>query len=705
MSDMMLFDSGARLSTQSILEPWIERRDAAKKNRKQYERQWMVNMHFAAGKQWLKYSPRDHRVLEQKTDERGRPLVTADVLDQYCGTVLGKLAADDFRPELLLLHDDTESEMYGDQVNDALDFAWENEAHGDQRLLSLLRILVKSTGTGAIRCRYDRNRGQVVGDVPHRDNGQPILDETDARDFVFARQQQGKSANIRQINEGAITWEVLSGWNILPPPGVEHAVDFPWEIIVRPIELKTLALVYGARAQEVGEADVQALGILGQNETSPYLRTGTDSPTLAGQLKNHALLFTGYKRPDAEHPQGQTVVFSHDDVLLDTVEGLPYTDTPHGPRSGVTYFHWNKLPGRFWSRAFIEPGIDPQKSRNKRLSQVTETIDRGQPKVYVKQGAIPELPKGSPLEVIELRPDAAPPILDTGVAVGGWLYQDIEMQDANVEKALGLKQVSLGNSPSGVSAYSAMALLTENDATKLDVIAQEFKLGIADVTRDTLEAMKQWPSQKQLLLAGDDDRLRAVVFNARQMIPTAYMCKPAKGGTLPRSQAAEVQKVADLWNAAVTAGATVSDPVRWLDWYKRSLDAGQAEDLPDMSQQMSQVHKALLENVVMARTAQPVPVADYDDPAVHIQEHDQELSELAQAAMYGDQQAVAAANAIEQHKQMHLAQAQANQMAAAPAGAQAGAASPDAQFQAFNNARAVRYENAVLAPRPPSVRA
>lgn len=709
VADYVVADQeGNRQTSDSVLAPWLKRRDAARENRKQYERQWMVNQHMAAGKQWLKYSPRDHRVLEQKTDDRGRPLVTADVLDQYCGTVIGKITADDFRPELLLLHDDAEAQLYGDQVNDAFGWCWDNEARGDHRLIALLRVLIKGTGSGAIRCRYDRTRGATIGEVPHQD-GKPVLDETRARDYVFARQAQGLSANLKTLHEGAVSWEVLSGWNLLPPPGVEDADDFPWEIIVRPVSLETLKVMYGAKADNVSEADAQALGTLGQNEAGTYLRSAVDSPTLAGQLKGHALVFTGYQRPDAKKPNGQTVVFTHDDQLLDVTDNLPYTDQPYGPRSGITYFHWNRLPGRFWAKAFIEPGIDPQKARNKRLSQITESLDRGLPKVYVRDGDLTEMPTGSPLEVIELRKDAAPPIIDNGLALSGSFFTDVQLQDENVEKALGLKAVSLGQSPSGVSAYSAMALLTENDATKLDVIATAFKLNVADVGRDTLEAMKQWPSTKELLLAGDDDRLQAAVFNSRRAIPSAYMVRPAKGGALPRSQASEIQKIADLWNAAVTAGATASDPVGWLDWYKRSLDAGSAEDLPDMSQTASQVHKAALENVVMARTGQPVPVADYDNAQIHIPEHRQEEGELQQAAMYGDQEAAAGAQAIQQHILMHEQQAQQNALGAQPQGPPVApgqdpnAAGGDQQNPAFA-ARAVQYENQVLSPRPPRVR-
>src|SRR5690242_20623367 len=104
--DTVVFDDGSETQVGGVLAPWVRRKKQAIDDRKRYERQWQINQHMSAGNQHLKWSPRENRVLAQKTDDRGRPFATADVLDQYSNTVIGKLAADDFRPELLLLHDD-----------------------------------------------------------------------------------------------------------------------------------------------------------------------------------------------------------------------------------------------------------------------------------------------------------------------------------------------------------------------------------------------------------------------------------------------------------------------------------------------------------------------------------------------------------------------------------------------------------------------
>lgn len=655
-------------SDKAILKPWITRRDDAREDRKPYELQWMKNQMFAAGIQWLKYSPRDHRVLQQIKDDSGRILDTADRLREYLDTGIGKLTAGDLRPEQLASWDSDEAaEQYAEQLNDGVDFAWNEEVKADRKLLGLARILVE-LGTGAIRCRYDRTKGKLVAaQVPH-DNGQPLLND-DARFSHMAElyATPGSKADLRPVREGQIVWELLSAWNLLPPPGVEDPADFPWELIVRPVSLPELKTMYGDKAAGVTADEVEEMGMLAYASAPRSDLEG--SGTKQRKLKDHALIYTGYLRPNSDFPNGQSVVFSNNGRLLDHDEKLPYNLEPWGARSGITYFRWDVLTGRFLGRALIERGIGTQQIINKRMSQNDETIDRSQSRTYYEEGSIAKLPRSVPGEYVKIRQGAKIPVSVTGAGPGAWMPQEVEMLDTSLDKAMGFHGVSRGENPPNVGNYSQLALLGENDRVKFDGIGNEFSLGVSDVTRDTIEAMKQWPSTKQLMLAGDEGHLRVAEFNAKEAIPPAFLVRPAARGSLPQGVGAELQKVTDLWNAAVQCGAIAQKPAEWLEWYKESLDAGQAQDLPTAGDpMMQQRHKAALENIVMIRTGQPVPVAPYDDAAAHVPEHRNEQMQLQQAAGLGDQQAAVGVQAIEQHIQFHLQQAQANAAQNAPQG-------------------------------------
>jgi hypothetical protein len=175
----VVLPDGTRKSGDALLQPWKDRADQARKARRPFEGQWMTSQAFAAGKQWVVYQPREHRVLEDpKRKRQGRSMQTANMLTQYLWTAIGKLAADDFRPQLLFTLRRTERRVYAKQANLAFGWGWDEEWQGDEILLDILHTLAVF-GTGAIRCRYDRNRGAMIGDVPHAPaNGYTHTDPT-----------------------------------------------------------------------------------------------------------------------------------------------------------------------------------------------------------------------------------------------------------------------------------------------------------------------------------------------------------------------------------------------------------------------------------------------------------------------------------------------------------------------------------------------
>jgi hypothetical protein len=255
-----------------------------------------------------------------------------------------------------------------------------------------------------------------------------------------------------------------------------------------------------------------------------------------------------------------------------------------------------------------------------------------------------------------------------------------------VPDALGVKRVSLGENPPGVGNYSQYVAVKEQEAVKLGPISQRFNLGLALVAQFTVEAMKQWPDAKQLLVAGqgDDSELELMAWS-KSKVPDKYLFQPAKRGSQPRGAGAELAKVSDLWTAALNAGAVARNPDKWLGWYQDSLEAGKAQPIPDSGLEQQQ-HKAALENLVMEQTGRPVPVAPYDNAELHVPEHDRAQSQLQQQALEvtdprQQQQLQLLVQVIEAHKQMHLQQAQQSAMAAGGGQPAIGQGSPPAPAQ------------------------
>lgn len=637
-----------RIVVNDVLVPWLNRKKQAEDEIKPYLTQVRVNRMFAAGKQHLDLNERDGRILERRY-RNGVELLTSNFLDQYILTVIGRLAANDYKPNFHVVQDENDAqEEIASLINKAFSWGWDNEWDGDRKTLEILRHLAID-GTIGVRARYDRRYGEIVGDVPYKD-GSPILDKDEAAKYVAEKADKGEYADYQTLREGKILWELLTMDNLLPPPGVADPYEFPYDLIKRPVSVPDIKNRYGKLAEEVVEEEIDNIGSItaGYNDGKPT------------QLKNKAFVYTGYEKPNAEYPNGCTVVFT-ETALLDYRESLPLDEHPKGPRSGVHYFRWQVLPGRFVGKAFIENGIGPQKIYNKRHTQVNAIIDRSMPKVYMEENSLARPKTGEPMEIIEIRPGSPLPKMEQGIQPGSWMMEDIKLQVESAERALGIRGVSMGQAPQGVAAYSAMALLTENDSLKLDPIGQDFGNVMDELCWDTMEQMRNWPSDKQMEILGPQGRLESFLFDSSN-IPSRYLVKRPHGGSLPRSQAAEIQKINDIW--AASAGRLP------LIWYVDSLNAGKPMEIPP-SLGDSDSHKAELENIIILQTKKAPPVAPYDDDAKHVEIHRAAQMESQSRLDAGDESAQLEVDAFEQHILEHEASAEANQpqITPPPAGA------------------------------------
>ena len=674
-----LYPANTPTTKEGIASMWRARIQHGMRDRRRYEPQWHINQAFAAGKQWLAWAPRERRLVLPPLPD-GRERYTADVLTQYLWTAAGKIMADDFRPELLFRRNDIESEEFASQANKALAYGWEHEWQGDKVLTQLI-VKVVTYGTCAIRCRFDPTIGPVVAaNVPHLD-GKPILDPAQAVQAVATAAAEGRTLTFKDV-KGRVVWEPLSPFQLIVPPGLEHEDDFPWEIVVRPRTIDSLKREYGARADTVEEEMLSAIDLVGIRE-QPIADSDLAFTSAGGKLEGHTLVYTCYQRPTRDLPNGQTAVIAGRDHVLDLRNELPYRSPEGEPRAGLTYFHDWRVPSRFWSKALIEPGIGPQRMLNKRRSQQQEIIDRGLPWVAVEEGSLKQPPQGKPMAIVPMKPGAAKPQQMQGIGPGAWMQEDVQSIIADLERAMGIRDVSLGTHPQGVSAYAALALMGENDQTKMDPIVQGFKLSVRGVVENTLyDVRRYWPPDKIIALAGNDGLLEAVTFNASK-IPDFFQVEIAKGATRPRSQGAQIQMIYDLFEQASATGQTLT-----IDWLYESLQAGKPEPLPDLP---ANVHrkKAEVENQEMM-AGQQVGVAYYDPPEVHIPVHrDQQV----QAELTGRLQQ---AQLIELHIRQH-------QMAAALVAAeQAAAATPTPPTPQPLNLKTVRAikESGQIGVRP-----
>lgn len=678
---MLVQHEGVTVPADQIARPIQNTLRQARTWKQKMEPMWQLLLQYAAGRHWLVIDDRDHRSIRriQDLDPRyqGRELYTADIISEYRDHVLGELGSDDDRPELLLQQDSAATEDFQAQLNRAVGYAWEYESEADEALAEADQLCA-DLGTSAIRCRWDPGQGPMQPDqIPHI-NGKPVFG--DERAQLMGQYEAGPipGVEVKQIPEGRIVLEAISPFGMLVPPSVARERQFPWEAVIRAVPIDEVKELWPETTKDLGE----------DRDISSTLGPGAREPTDAGRenLKGHVWVTTYYERPTARFQKGRVFYFAGSEFeFLGLDPQLPYCGPNGQYRSGISYFHWRRVSGRFFSRGLVESLKDSQRAINKRRTQINEIIDKGQPYTLVPRGANIDLKKTKvPFEVVYFDPQVGQAQPVTGHGPGPWMQAEVEALREDAEHAAGIRGPALGENPAGVTTYGQLALLKEGDAVKRQPALRDRKLSIARMVENMVHDMRTyWGDQKQIMLAEEDeDRVEAETFNATR-IPTFFIVKVAKGAPKPRSQGAEITKIGELWQAGMEAGVVPQNPDAWVRWRHDSIEAGQAVELP---QNPADEHgeKAELENHRLWQ-GEMVEPAYYDPPNVHVPIHRQAQ---IQAEMAGEMEVW---QLLENHIRWHEVKADENarkqaeqqaQASAQLAATQEAAGAQDAEVQA-----------------------
>lgn len=642
-----------------MLTKMSERRLSALQDRRNYEPIWHICQAFVASRQWVAWaagsSTRSGRVVTEPNPQK-RERHTVNVLTQYLNTVMGKLYVEDLRPELLFTQADVEARDIVEHTRHVGRYLWDEELCADEQVFKMLTKML-TYGTAYLHCTRDPTKGNPLGEFPVGPDGIPIVDAMRAREYVMMAAQSGEQVKFMTLREGRLQWKPLSPFEVLPPPGVEYSDDFPWVIteVAKPVGWAKQR--FPDRADDISEEEnlVTSASYGVRTEIAPS--EVDSSPYALSRLREHFMVSSCYENPTQEYPNGRVIHWNENrQVLLGTDEALPYRlgDDPH---HGIIDFHYHRLAGRFLSQGLIEPLVGPQRQRNRARSQMIEMKDRNLGRVYARKGTITQVnkPVGKIMELVEVPLHSDYPVETQGVPPGPWIENEARLNDEDMQIVAGLNDVSFGQTPQGVSAYSALALLAEQDERRVGAVLKNIRTGISKTMKISLEtARRYWPEGKHMGIAGQEGQVELFTFR-RAKLPLVFYMSVSSHAPLPTSPAVESQKIFDIFHSATAAGQPLP-----VDWLKGSLDQGKALPIPKREQEV-QVGKAEHENLMLSE-GMPIIPAYYDDDFIHIEVHRIAQTEALQSGNEPLNQM------LEMHIQMHVQNAQMKMPNAASAG-------------------------------------
>lgn len=292
--------------------------------------------------------------------------------------------------------------------------------------------------------------------------------------------------------------------------------------------------------------------------------------------------------------------------LIHVTEGNPYV---HGEYPFTKIDH---IPtGRFYGQSTIVDLIPLQKEYNRTHSQIVEAKNRmAKPQLIAPKGSVdPRKITTEPGLIVFYTPGFAPPEPLPLQALPGYVSEELERIQRDMDDISSQHEVSKGRTPPGVEAATAIAYLQEQDDTIISHTADSVEQAHERIGKHLLSYVGQfWDAQRIVKVVGSNSMYESFVFKGSDLRGNTDF-KVVPGSAAPRSRAAKQAHIMELVKMGIIP------PDRGLQFLEMAETARLYEEM------QVDVRQAQRENLKMSNGDES-PVNNWDDHMVHIMEHD-----------------------------------------------------------------------------------
>lgn len=615
--------------------------DASKAVRRVFEGQWLLNLSYHDGRQWVSFNGRQVHEIDlpdwkaKLVDNRIRGLVRKEIarMTKTRPVWVGVPTTSD------------DAEIDAARLRQRLfehDWQYLDMARKRRAAQQWSRIC----GAGFLKITWDSGKGPGL-DVYVRDgkavkdsNGFPI---TPQRLQDQGLQQLVTDAQTQNVQMGDPCVNVRTPFECFPDPlagedGLESCRRFGEEVVHDPDYLSER---FGQRLEPDANATA---GIL----QARFSGLGGDSGKKRGVKVREF-----WALPCEDYPEGAYIVYAPGTKTLLANESLPYPWLPY------VMFRGQPRPGSFWP-AGIDDLISPQTELNKSLSQIEENASRiGNPPLMVPSSADTEI-EGLPGEIVEFQdtgsPNARPEFLSVP-ELPGYVQSRPDRAENSLREISHQHEVTSGQVPAGVTAAAAISMLQEADDTVLGPDIEDMELTIRDAGRRLLWLRWKFCSDERMIrIAGEDDQWDIVAFRGQMLKNGGQNDEVQAGSGIPQSKAAKQAAIERLLTLFVQNGVPVSE--RDLRRVLRDFDVG---GLENMLANIERDERQIAEENRRLFAGDSFDINAFDNDVLHISGHEdaqkrpewQKLSPQVQAQ-------------VEAHVEAHRQRQATKEMAAMP---------------------------------------
>lgn len=641
----------------------------AKSARSRLEPVWLMNLAYYTGDQWLAwdgrqlYSPALRRSRITIVDNRIQPVVRTEVAKMTKNRpvwVVTPRTADD---------SDANAAQMGEQI---MDFMWKHLGMGAKITKALLWSRI--CGAGFLKTFWDPTLGDGVQVLVGPDNN-PILDASgrpmraDGMDPDALSQQLGAQVQAKQVNQGDVTLEVRSPFQMFCDPIPDVFTDCEWVIEESIKSTEHVLRQYGVELP----ADTPANPGIVESRMAGFSQAGS------GGYKG-VRIREYWAGQSSANPNGKRMVWAGQKILLE--DDHPFDTLPYVMFKGI------EVPGRLWPGSIVEQLRGPQTELNKVKSQIAENRNRvGNPTIAAAKQSVQDadkfvdsmtMPGGVYFYDDTGTPNAVPVFLQAP-QLPGYVLQEIDRIETSIQEIAGQHEVTSANVPPGVTAASAISLLMDADDTRLGPAVTDFETELGELGQKVLTLVADgYTDTRAIRLAGENDAWEIFDFKGAMLSGNTHVSVQA-GSAFPQNKAEKQAAMQDLLTFFVQSGNAPHG--RQLAQFLRDWGVGGADRmLEDFSRDETQVNR---ENQRLGLGAE-TPINEWDNDQAHLDGHEDFQKTMRYEALPQPSQVVFAAHvaahrarlANQQATYMQMQQPGAGGAPAPPAGAPAPGPAP-----------------------------
>lgn len=602
-----------KLIAEQITQEFLSRRE----DRLSLERQWKLNVNFVAGNQYSEISPTGELLEEQKYygwQSRSVFNQIAPIID----TRLAKLSR--VRPAMSVRATGAEEKDIKTAIVSSDILSSTTQRIGLDKTITEATSWSEVLGTAFYKVGWNENAGKKLGE------------------------KDGTS-----IYEGDVFVEVVSPFEIYPDSLFLSEMSELKDVIrARAVNVEDINSTYNQNF-EGEEIDVFTLSNTSLTSNGGYVAKKTSS-----KRKGQVIFIEKYEKPTKEHKNGRYFAVCNG-VLLESGE-LPYINGVSGSRD-LPFIKQTSTTqvGSFFGVSLVERLIPVQRAYNAVKNRKYEFMNRvSMGVINVEDGSIDTddlVDDGlSPGKVIVYRQGSRPPqMMSSGSVPLDFTYEEERLKNEFVTIS-GTSEMSRTSSiASSTMSGAAIELLIEQDETRLSVTAESIRSAVKEIGKHIIRLFRQFALDTRIMRSiGDGKVVKMFYFNSSDLSSDDIVFDTEN--ELTQTPAQKKTAVLEMLSSGLLTDEKGSLTARTKVKILEILGYGSLANAQDITT----LHTAKAEKENLELIDKDLPVGEFDEHAVHIEEHLRKLLSLENESLSESKYKKRIKNHITLHKKEQL---------------------------------------------------